>query len=298
MNSRVRLPLKRITNCGIGLLQIRNCYTRKAEIYKRCFAILGVSETEDQNTVRRAYICLVKKVHPDSGQPEASAEKFQEIDDAFKILQEKFAKNRRRIDDDEAKVFDIRHTAPQHRQYLSFDGVGVGTPSQRQKQYVQVKAVRAQERVLNHRIQKAQAGEMSLMKKGQHTRDHDIRTRYGFDRVVEDLIQEAMSKGDFNNLSGAGKPLSSAQSQNPYLDFTTHKLNKILLDNGFQPEWISLQRQIREEMEDLRKTLAKYRCHLGDLPSEEDAMKWQLIVNKYQEEADRINKKIDKSTFT
>ncbi|KAI9577230.1 hypothetical protein GQX74_005764 [Glossina fuscipes] len=71
-------------------------------------------------------------------------------------------------------------------------------------------------------------------------RNHLYKTKYGFDRVVEDYIQEAMPKGDFNNLSGAGKPLSNAQTQNPYLDFTTHKLNKILLDNGFTPEWITL----------------------------------------------------------
>lgn len=70
-------------------------------------------ETSSQDIVREAYIKLVKQYHPDSGTPEASKDKFTEIDSAFRILQEKYAKNRRGIDDDqhnidEAKVFDIR----------------------------------------------------------------------------------------------------------------------------------------------------------------------------------------------
>lgn len=52
--------------------------------------------------------------------------------------------------------------------------------------------------------------------------------RYGFDRLVEDLIQEAMSKGEFENLRGTGKPLSSHQNTNPYVDFVTHKMNQVI----------------------------------------------------------------------
>jgi DnaJ homolog subfamily C member 28 len=81
-----------------------------------------VSENSDQNTVRSAYIRLAKKVHPDSGNADASAEKFQELDNAFRFLQARFAKLRRGIEDnlqEEVKVFEIKHTAPQHRQYLS-----------------------------------------------------------------------------------------------------------------------------------------------------------------------------------
>jgi DnaJ family protein C protein 28 len=46
------------------------------------------------------------------------------------------------------------------------------------------------------------------------------------DRLVEDLIQESMSKGDFENLSGAGKPLPQRVIYNPYEDFTTYKVKK------------------------------------------------------------------------
>ncbi|XP_016985768.1 dnaJ homolog subfamily C member 28 [Drosophila rhopaloa] len=277
----------------------RFLHLKRKEVYMECFRILGVHESSDQNTVRHAYLDLVKRVHPDSGTEEASAERFQQVDEAFRVLQEKFAKGRRNIqeDEEEALEFDIKHTAPQHRQYLSNEGIGVGNPYQRQKQYQQVRAMKAQERVLEHRIDKAAAGEKTLMSKGgNHFRKHAIKTKYGIDRVVEDLIQEAMSKGDFNNLNGAGKPLSSTQSQNPYLDFTTHKLNKIMLDNGFTPEWISLGKDIRDAVAQLKKKLRQERIFYGDWPLErsEDLFAWQRFTKQHQEDVDQLNKMIDK----
>lgn len=52
-------------------------------------------------------------MHPDSGHPDASAEKFTELDNAFRILQSKFAKERRgiQVEDDGAKEFDIKVSA-------------------------------------------------------------------------------------------------------------------------------------------------------------------------------------------
>lgn len=259
---------------------------------------MGVSESADQDTIREAYIQLVKRFHPDSDQPEASEQRFQEIDDAFKVLQRKFAKSRRGIQEDEdEEVPDIQHTAPQHRQYLNYEGFGVGNPFQREKQYQHIKAMKAQDKVLQHRLQKAQADETSLLNKNNkqqgYARKHDIKTKYGLDRMVEDYIQEAISKGDFDNLKGAGKPLPNSQSQNPYLDFTTHKLNKILQDNGFIPEWITLQREIREDLNALKKHLKEERSQLSaDLTI--SSPEWLNILERYQTEVDKINKKIDK----
>lgn len=48
------------------------------------------------------------------------------------------------------------------------------------------------------------------------------------DRLVEDLIQESISKGEFDRLSGKGKPLKShSTTHNPYVDFVTHKMNQV-----------------------------------------------------------------------
>ena len=146
-------------------------------------------------------------------------------------------------------------------------------------------------------MQKAQATDNALVKTGgggDHFKRHAIKTKYGFDRVVEDLIQEAMSKGDFNNLSGAGKPLKDLQSQNPYVDFTTNKMNKILFDNGFVPEWITLQKEIREAIDQLKTDLRAERAKLHWPLVDCEIYTWQTIVEHSNEHTIKINQSIDK----
>lgn len=59
--------------------------------------------------MRAAYIEIVKLVHPDSGHPEASTQKFAEVDNAFRILQAKYAKERRGIrENPEIQEHDIK----------------------------------------------------------------------------------------------------------------------------------------------------------------------------------------------
>ncbi|XP_070505069.1 dnaJ homolog subfamily C member 28 [Chironomus tepperi] len=286
-------------NCILNNLILHRSmsYMRRADLYKRCYEVLKVSENADQNTVRRSYIELVKKYHPDSGNQDASIEKFQELDECFKFLMQKYAKARRNIEmdpEEEVKVFDIKHTAPQHRVFLSNEGYGAGTIFQREKQYQQIRAMRAQQNVLEHRMQKAVASDNALIKKGDHFKKHAIKTKYGFDRVVEDLIMESMHKGDFNNLSGQGKPLDHAQSQNPYVDFVTHKLNKILLDNGFQPEFITLSKEIRESIQEVKDKLKFERSKLKFPADDDDKIKWTKVLKEYENDVKNINKQIDK----
>lgn len=210
---------------------------------------------------------------------------------------EKHAKGRRNIEinpREEVKVFDIRHTAPQHRQFLTHGGFGIGTPYRREKQHQQRRAMEAQESVLEHRLHKAAATDNAVMRKGDHFKRHAIKTKYGFDRVVEDLILEAMSKGDFNNLSGAGKPLKNLQSQNPYVDFTTHKMNKILMDNGFVPEWILLQKEIKDDVVHLKDVLRQDRAKLHFPLALNEDLTWRKMVEKVEDRVKNVNKKIDK----
>ena len=49
-------------------------------------------------------------------------------------------------------------------------------------------------------------------------------TKNAMERLVEDLIQESMAKGDFDNLKGSGKPLPQRVIYNPYEDYTTYKV--------------------------------------------------------------------------
>lgn len=278
----------------------------------QCYNTLEVAVNSDQETVRQAFINLVKRYHPDSKSPEANALKFQEVENAYRILQERFAHERFNVneglgeyglyyeepDDEGIEHPDIKHTAPQHRQYLSYDGVGSGTPSQRYKQYSKHKAAKAIENVTQYRINKLMdenSESKQVMKKESKKKVKDIRTGFGMDRLVEDLIQESISKGEFDNLAGKGKPLKShSTTHNPYVDFVTHKMNQVLIDNGFTPMWITLQKEIREDTEELRRRLLKLRESLGPLPlTHKDKSHWEEIRRIMDDEVKLINGKID-----
>lgn len=51
----------------------------KLKEYARCYSILEIPNGSDQEAVRRAFINLCKKYHPDSGNPLANEEKFHEV---------------------------------------------------------------------------------------------------------------------------------------------------------------------------------------------------------------------------
>merc|ERR1719356_1418731 len=160
---------------------------------------------------------------------------------------------------------DIRHTAPQHRQYLD-NPFGYGSPSQRQKQNQKYKAFKANETVYEHRIGKLTAQYENRIATRERATVKKQQTRNEIERLVEDLIQESMASGEFDNLAGKGKPLPNRVDYNPYTDFTTHKINQILVETGFAPEWVQLGKDIRENSEKIRKELQKERQRLGPLP--------------------------------
>lgn len=109
--------------------------------------------------------------------------------------------------------------------------VGFGTPNVRQKRFVADKAQKAALNVMEHRLKKMQSVERNTLVGMDKQRAKDIKTRYGMDRLVEDLIQESMSRGEFSDLPGTGKPLKqNICGQNPYVDFVTHKMNQVFIN--------------------------------------------------------------------
>uniref|UniRef100_A0A1B6D2U3 DnaJ homologue subfamily C member 28 conserved domain-containing protein n=1 Tax=Clastoptera arizonana TaxID=38151 RepID=A0A1B6D2U3_9HEMI len=122
-----------------------------------------------------------------------------------------------------------------------------------------------------------------------------IIMKYGIDRLVEDLIQESMARGDFENLSGKGKPLSKKMDHhNPYVDLVTHKINQVMIENGFTPEWITLQKEIREEKDIVWNCLRAARKQLGPAPlSDREAGQWQKDVDNCRTAVIMLNKKIN-----
>ncbi|XP_073526930.1 dnaJ homolog subfamily C member 28 [Phyllobates terribilis] len=267
-------------------------YKQKRNI-KDCYQILNVPEGCSADEVRDSYKTLAKKYHPDSGATSASATKFMQIDEAYRDLLTHLAKESKKtqtLEDDEEKLSEYK--MPQHRHYLNYEGVGFGTPSQRERQYVQFRVDRATDQVLDFRKQKLeqQYAENSMIAKDvKHSKK--VKITQAIERLVEDLIQESMAKGDFDNLSGKGKPLNKFSSC-PHIDPMTHNLNRILIDNGYQPEWIVLQKEIRETIDKLRQDLVASRKKLGDPMTYRQETQWMEICETFREDITKLNKRI------
>ena len=80
---------------------------------------------------------------------------------------------------------------------------------------------------------------------------------------VNKLIQEAMDRGDFENLPGKGK--RQELEVNPFVSSETRIVNQMLKDNGFAPNWIEVDKEIRAECEQSRKMLGNIKRRLRQL---------------------------------
>ncbi|XP_067127614.1 dnaJ homolog subfamily C member 28 isoform X1 [Centruroides vittatus] len=266
----------------------------KKELIESC-RMLEISQTPTADELKEAFLRLAKKYHPDGGAPTADADRFAEVQAAYKIVRENLAELN--CENDEQlleKNFGIKHTVPQHRRYLSNEGVGYGSPSQRQKQYRQHKMNKAVENVFEYRSNKlaSQSENSVFVKDASLARQY--KTRQAMERLVEDLIQESIARGEFDNLPGSGKPLNYVP-ENPYVDSMTHKLNQILINNGFTPEWIVLEQEIKKEKTEIRTLLENQRSRLGPHPiSENEKCQWRNIILNSQPKVKSLNIKIDK----
>ncbi|XP_040194836.1 dnaJ homolog subfamily C member 28 [Rana temporaria] len=268
-------------------------YNPKRSI-KDCYQLLNVPEGSSADEVRHSYRLLAKKYHPDSGANTANANMFVQIDEAYKNLLTHLApksKTGQALEDDEEKTSEYK--TPQHRHYLSYEGVGYGTPSQRQRQYIQFRVDRATDQVLDFRKKKFEQeyAENAMVAKDVRQRKK-VKTTQAIERLVEDLIQESMAKGDFDKLSGKGKPITKF-STCPHIDPMTHNLNRILIDNGYQPEWIVMQKEIRDTIDKLRNDLVASRKKIGELMTSSKEKEWMEICKNFRENLTKLNKKVN-----
>ncbi|XP_018427634.1 PREDICTED: dnaJ homolog subfamily C member 28 [Nanorana parkeri] len=273
--------------------RMHSTYQPKRSI-RDCYGLLGVSEGCSEDEVRHSYRKLAKKYHPDSGAITADGNMFMQIDEAYRDLLTHLAQESKKaqsLEDDEEKTSEYK--VPQHRQYLSYEGVGYGTPSQRQRQYAQFRVDRATDQVLDFRKKKFEReyAENSMVAKDIR-QSKKVKITQAIERLVEDLIQESMAKGDFDNLGGKGKPINKFSTY-PHIDPMTHNLNRILIDNGYQPEWIVLQKEIRDTIDQLRSELVASRKKIGELMTYSKEKEWMETCENLRENITKLNKKVN-----
>ncbi|GAB1300431.1 DnaJ homolog subfamily C member 28 [Apodemus speciosus] len=284
---------------GVKMLSVpgsRMISTHKSKKLRDYYRLLNLVEGCSVDDVRESFHKLAKQYHPDSGSTDADSATFIKIEEAYRnvlshVIKQTHAR-RNKAEDAEEEEEKFKCNTPQHRHYLSFEGVGFGTPSQREKQYRQFRADRATEQVMEYQRQKLQREYFAnsiTVKDVRQSKEQKITQ--AIERLVEDLIQESMAKGDFDNLSGKGKPLKKFSGCS-YIDPMTHNLNRILIDNGYQPEWILMQKEIKDTIEQLREALLVSRKKLGNPLSPGEQKQWAEVCEQFQENIRKLNKQI------
>ena len=274
----------------------------KAKHLKECFQLLNLQEGCSKIEAKEAFFQLAKQYHPDGSAKTSNHQTFSQIKEAYQAVCEHLKKqdeaNFVHDIENEEDENDLKHTAPQHRQYLGYEGIGTGTPVQRQKQYQSFRAMRAANLAMDHKVEKMAYQDVSDSVNALIVKDkkaaQKIKTTNTLDRMVEDMVQKSMANGDFDNLPGSGKPLPSRTNYCPFIDISQHNLNQVLVNNGYVPEWIRLDREIKSNLQDLKDALLNERLKLGREPFNKfNENKWKDLLKSFEVDIRNLNKQID-----
>jgi DnaJ family protein C protein 28 len=128
-----------------------------------------------------------------------------------------------------------------------------------------------------------------------------LRKYYGkrFEEYVGEQIREAMDRGEFDNLPGAGKPLNL--DADPYAGDKAVGYH-LLKSHGYAPKEVELAREIRTEFEQTQAKLVRLRHQSRTLrtrrvppfPSEKRAFNSavQKAASTYEQTLHDLNRKI------
>jgi DnaJ homolog subfamily C member 28 len=98
--------------------------------------------------------------------------------------------------------------------------------------------------------------------------------------LVTQRIEEAIERGDFDNLPGKGKPLNL--ETNPNEPAEVQMAHRLLKNNELAPSWMLDRRRLLDESEALRAQLQhKWRWYSDEYAAEEDATERALMVEEW-----------------
>lgn len=114
-------------------------------------------------------------------------------------------------------------------------------------------------------------------------------------RGIDEIIQQAMREGAFDNLPGKGKPLEL--NENPYLDPEWQLAYHLLKQNGFAPQFVEQRQAIEMELATAREALARTwawrtRALKEGKPADWVEAEWSRAKAKFEETIVKLNKNI------
>lgn len=109
---------------------------------------------------------------------------------------------------------------------------------------------------------------------------------------LDKIIEEAMRKGQFDDLPGKGKPLNL--DPNPHEDPEKRLAHKVLHDAGYKLPWIDERNEIEAEIKNMQTTLARTYDNYRATPTAPYAFSaWDAAIANFRARVVEINKRID-----
>ncbi|MBW8012152.1 MAG: DUF1992 domain-containing protein [Chloroflexi bacterium] len=114
-------------------------------------------------------------------------------------------------------------------------------------------------------------------------------------RGIEEIIQQAIEAGEFDDLPGKGKPLDL--DENPFIDPEWRLAYNMLKQNNFAPEWVEARQEIEEPLAAARAALARSWTWRWDVLNETQPealvqAEWEKAISRFSKTVDELNQKI------
>jgi hypothetical protein len=116
--------------------------------------------------------------------------------------------------------------------------------------------------------------------------------------LVSQRIEEAMRRGDFDNLRGQGKPLDLRT--NPFVPEDQQMAFKLLENNNFTPDWIAERREVQRAIEQWRTNFQRvvgeaqqaWAAAQSDSRKLQVAERWVTWIVRWEGEIVELNRRI------
>ncbi|EDV26808.1 uncharacterized protein TRIADDRAFT_15044, partial [Trichoplax adhaerens] len=274
-------------------------HTDRSRLLQISCQVLGVKQDDSLDHIKSVYHDLVKKLHPDSSSGQANLSQFVKVQNAYKTILTQALDDPDEIEEltRDMQLDEFENKVLQHRTKLSTDpATSTASPEEKQATLRQRMDKAVEETADYHvRLVDNMTVEMNIQQKYQEP-GRKGKIVQSIDRIAEDFIQQAVQGGQFDNLhqlEGYGKPLK--EEHEGLLDGTEYRLNKMLVNSGYAPNWILLGKEIREDKKFLRARLEDRAEQVQKKPRcNEKQLNWKRAVKFVEEQTIRINENVDK----
>ncbi len=105
-----------------------------------------------------------------------------------------------------------------------------------------------------------------------------------FERIANEMIRDSIKRGEFCNLPGCGRPIETAWD-NPVLSTMEQKVNVMMGNSGFAPDWVIPDKEIRTGVAELKNGIVLAWNRRGPHPmSQPESVEWEQDLRHFQKE--------------